>query len=85
LQFEPPHGFYNHEILVSITADENTPPAYITHAGDDKVVDVDNSIVYYEKLRHHNVPVNCIFIPKATMDLFYFSLLKNGCYLYLSG
>lgn len=36
--------------------DENTPPAYITHAGDDNLVDVDNSIFYFEKLRHHHVP-----------------------------
>jgi acetyl esterase/lipase len=35
---------------------ENTPPAYITHAGDDKLVDVDNSIIYFEKLRHRNIP-----------------------------
>jgi acetyl esterase/lipase len=37
--------------------DENSPPAYLTHAGDDKLVDVDNSIFYFEKLRHHNVAV----------------------------
>ena len=37
--------------------DDNTPPAYITHATDDNVVDVDNSIFYFEQLRHHNVPV----------------------------
>lgn len=35
--------------------DENTPPAFLTHAGDDKLVDVDNSIFYFEKLRHNNV------------------------------
>lgn len=34
---------------------ENAPPAYITHATDDKLVDVDNSIAYYETLRHHNI------------------------------
>lgn len=37
--------------------DDNTPPAYLTHATDDKLVDVDNSIVYYEKLRQHHVDV----------------------------
>ncbi len=40
-----------------LQVDSNTPPAYITHATDDLVVDVDNSIFYFEKLRHHNVPV----------------------------
>ncbi|HET7898840.1 MAG TPA: alpha/beta hydrolase, partial [Flavisolibacter sp.] len=34
-----------------------TPPAYITHAADDKTVDVDNSIAYFESLRHHHVDV----------------------------
>ena len=44
---------YSNELQV----DKNSPPAYITQAADDKVVDVDNSIIYFEKLRHHNVPV----------------------------
>jgi acetyl esterase/lipase len=43
---------YSNELQVK----ENTPPAYITHTGDDKTVDVDNSILYYESLRHHQVP-----------------------------
>lgn len=33
------------------------PPAYITFATDDKLVDVDNGISYYQALRHHNVDV----------------------------
>ena len=44
---------------------EKTPPAYITQAADDKVVDVDNSIVYFEALRHHNVPVEMHIYPKG--------------------
>jgi acetyl esterase/lipase len=48
-----------------LQVDENTPPAYITHAGDDKVVDVDNSIVYYEQLRHHHVPAELHIFPKG--------------------
>lgn len=44
---------YSNELQV----DKNSPPAYITQAADDKVVDVDNSIIYFEKLRHNNVPV----------------------------
>jgi acetyl esterase/lipase len=48
-----------------LQVDEKTPPAYITHAGDDKVVDVDNSIVYYEKLRQHNVPAELHIYPKG--------------------
>ncbi|MBN1781654.1 alpha/beta hydrolase [bacterium] len=48
-----------------LQVDENTPPAYITHAGDDKVVDVDNSILYYQALRHHCVPVEMHLYPKG--------------------
>jgi acetyl esterase/lipase len=44
---------YSNELQV----DKNSPPAYITVAADDKVVDVDNSIIYFEKLRHNKVPV----------------------------
>ena len=36
---------------------EKTPPAYLTHATDDILVDVDNSIKYYDALRKHKVPV----------------------------
>lgn len=44
---------YSNELQV----DKNSPPAYITVAADDKVVDVDNSVIYFEKLRHNKVPV----------------------------
>lgn len=45
--------------------DTNTPPAYIAHAADDKLVDVDNSIQYFEQLRHNNVPVEMHIYPKG--------------------
>jgi len=44
---------------------DNTPPAYITHAADDNVVDVDNSINYFEALRRHKVPVEMHVYPKG--------------------
>lgn len=40
---------------LQVTSD--TPPAYLTFATDDKLVDVDNGIAYYEALRHHSVDV----------------------------
>ncbi|WP_345264110.1 alpha/beta hydrolase [Nibrella viscosa] len=43
----------------------NTPPAYLTHAADDKLVDVDNSIAYFEKLRRLKVPVEMHIYPKG--------------------
>jgi acetyl esterase/lipase len=48
-----------------LQVDKNTPPAYLTHAADDKLVDVDNSITYFEKLRHHKVPVEMHIYPKG--------------------
>ena len=51
------------EFSSELQVDSNTPPAYITQAGDDKVVTVDNSIVYYEALRHHNVAAELHLYP----------------------
>lgn len=48
-----------------LQVDQGTPPTYITHAGDDKLVDVDNSIVFYEKLRHNNVSAELFIYPKG--------------------
>ncbi|MDJ1494848.1 alpha/beta hydrolase [Cytophagaceae bacterium DM2B3-1] len=44
---------------------KNTPPAYITHTADDKVVDVDNSIAYFEALRREKVEVEMHIYPKG--------------------
>lgn len=44
---------------------DKTPPTWITQTGDDKTVDVDNSIVFYEALRHHNVPAEMHLYPKG--------------------
>lgn len=43
----------------------NTPPTYLTHAADDKLVDVDNSIIYFEQLRRQKVPVEMHIYPKG--------------------
>ncbi len=53
------------EFSNELQVNENTPPAYITQAEDDKVVDVDNSIVYFESLKHHNVPAEMHIYPKG--------------------
>jgi acetyl esterase/lipase len=39
---------------LNVTA--QTPPLYITHASDDKLVDVRNSIRYYEAVQEKNIP-----------------------------
>lgn len=54
-------NFFSNELHVT----DKTPPTWITQAGDDKVVDVDNSIVFYEALRHHRVPVEMHLYPKG--------------------
>ncbi len=54
-------NFFSNELQVT----DKTPPTWITQTGDDKVVDVDNSIVFYEALRHHNVPAEMHLYPKG--------------------
>jgi acetyl esterase/lipase len=54
-------NLFSNELQVT----NNTPPAYLTHAADDKLVDVDNSIAYFEKLRHQNVDVEMHIYPKG--------------------
>ena len=53
------------EFSNELQVNENTPPTYLTHAGDDKAVDVDNSIGFYEMLRHHSVPAELHLYPKG--------------------
>jgi len=43
----------------------NAPPAYIIHAGDDALVDVDNSIEYFQKLRKLGIPTELHVYPKG--------------------
>ena len=53
------------EFSNELQVNENTPPAYITQAEDDNVVDVENSIVYFESLKHYNVPAEMHIYPKG--------------------
>jgi len=53
------------EFSNELQVDNTTPPAYITHAADDKTVDVDNSVDYFEALRHHSVSVEMHIYPKG--------------------
>jgi len=43
----------------------NTPITWLTHAADDKVVDVDNSVQYFEQLRKNKVEVEMHIFPKG--------------------
>jgi acetyl esterase/lipase len=46
-----------------------TPPTLILHAVDDRLVDVDNSIVFLEALRHAGVPVEARFFERGQHGL----------------
>lgn len=42
-----------------------TPPTWITHTGDDAVVTVNNSLVFYQALLAHQVPAEMHLYPKG--------------------
>jgi len=49
---------------------QDTPPALILHAADDRLVDVDNSVVFFEALRHAGVPVEARLFEKGQHGFF---------------
>jgi acetyl esterase/lipase len=49
---------------------KNTPPALILQAADDHLVDVDNSIGFFEALRHQEVPVDITLFKKGDHGFF---------------
>ena len=53
-----------------LQVDKDTPPTLILHAADDKLVDVDNSVVFFEALRHAGVPVEAHLFEKGQHGLF---------------
>jgi acetyl esterase/lipase len=57
---------FSNELQVSA----DTPPTLLLHAGDDRLVDVDNSIRFYEALRHAGVPVEAHFYEKGQHGFF---------------
>lgn len=54
-------NLYSSELQVTA----QTPPTYITHAADDKTVDVENSIRYFQSLRRNGVEVEMHIYPKG--------------------
>lgn len=57
---------FSNELQVS----SETPPTLILHATDDQLVDVDNSIVFYQALRHAGVPVEMRLFEKGQHGFF---------------
>ena len=52
---------------------EKTPPTLLLQAADDQLVDVDNSIAFFEALRHHNVPVDMTIFRRGEHGFFLLS------------
>jgi len=52
---------FSNELQVS----KETPPTYLTHCGDDQVVDVNNSIVFYQALQKNGVDAELHLFPKG--------------------
>ena len=50
---------YSNELRVK----DNTPPAFMVHAGDDKAVPVENSLVFYQALKEKNIPAELHVYP----------------------
>lgn len=42
-----------------------TPPTLLFHTGDDKTVDVDNTLLFYQALRHQHVPAEMHIYPEG--------------------
>ncbi len=58
--------FFSNELHVT----SDTPPTLILHAADDRLVDVDNSVVFFEALRHAGVPVETRLFQKGQHGFF---------------
>ncbi|PTS97381.1 endo-1,4-beta-xylanase [Pedobacter sp. HMWF019] len=54
-------ALFSNELQVS----KDTPPTYLTHCGDDQVVDVNNSIVFYQALQKNGVDAELHLFPKG--------------------
>jgi acetyl esterase/lipase len=54
-------NLFSNELQVT----KDTPPTYLTHTGDDSIVDVNNSIVFYEALQRNKVDAELHLFPKG--------------------
>lgn len=58
--------FFSNELHVT----RDTPPTLLLHAADDRLVDIDNSIAFFEALRHAGVPVEARLFPRGQHGFF---------------
>jgi len=68
---------------------DQTPPTLLLHATDDTLVDVENSVLFYEALHRHKIPAEAVFFPSGNHGFFsmprdewmqpvYAWMVKNG-------
>lgn len=60
---------FSNELHVS----ERTPPTLLLQASDDSIVDVDNSVVFYEALHHHKVSAQMVLFRQGQHGFFLIS------------
>ncbi len=48
-----------------LNVNENTPPTWLTHTGDDSIVSVDNSICFYQALVRNKISAEMHLYPKG--------------------
>ena len=53
--------YYSNELQVT----DKTPPAFIDHAGDDEIVKVENSLLFYESLQRNKIQAELHVYPKG--------------------
>ena len=83
--FKETNDYYSSEKQLNA----KSPPAYITHATDDTLVDAENSIVYFQKLKQLKVQAELhlyatgghgfIFKHQGWMNPLYDWMQKSGC------
>lgn len=54
-----------HRYSIENQVTENTPTSFLVHCTDDRTVPVENSIMYYESLLQHKVPVEMHIYPSG--------------------
>jgi acetyl esterase/lipase len=72
---------YSNELQVK----ENTPPTFLVHAGDDKAVPVENSLVFYQALKAKGIPAEMHIYPEGghgfslAIDTYYLESWTDRC------
>jgi acetyl esterase/lipase len=58
--------YFSNELQIS----QDTPPSFLIHASDDKVVPVENSIIFFEGLQSRSIPAGLHIYPEGGHGFF---------------